>query len=301
MPRWLAWWTGAAAVWLAVVVVIFWYPFDFRFEPGFVRERLLSLWRAPFTTYYFGTEYRAATEILHKVVFFLPGGALLAFLSLRVERPIRRRVIAAGGLAFIGLVALTVEAGQAFLPSKVADLTDAGLETMGGILGYLTTGAIARSPGETRRGGEDDERAVSSPFLRFRFVLTLPGWAVTRLPSSRKRRAPRGPSRPGFGLPRLLLDLRVPGLVCPACRDRRRGPWVFPACASPWSGAVDPPSAVRSMEASTIVAGSLWSWGIPGVEMIALRWRCQHASLRSRARLSWPLPFRREAESRLYH
>lgn len=144
MPRWLAWWTGAAAVWLAVVVVIFWYPFDFRFEPGFVRERLLSLWRAPFTTYYFGTEFRAATEVLHKVVFFLPGGALLAFLSLRVERSIRRRIIAAGGLAFIGLVALAVEAGQAFLPSKVADLTDAGLETMGGILGYLTTGAIAR-------------------------------------------------------------------------------------------------------------------------------------------------------------
>lgn len=152
MPRWLAWWTATAAVWLAVVTVIFWYPFDFRFDPGFVRERLLSLWRAPFTTYYFGTEYRAATEVLHKIIFFLPGGALLSSLSLREERPARRRVIAAVGLAVIGLVALAVEAGQVFLPSKVADMTDAGLEATGGILGYLAAGAIARRLRDETRG-----------------------------------------------------------------------------------------------------------------------------------------------------
>ncbi|OGW61675.1 MAG: hypothetical protein A2V83_02150 [Nitrospirae bacterium RBG_16_64_22] len=152
IPRRLAWWTAAVAVWLAVVAVIFWYPFDFRFEPGFVRERLLSLWRVPFTTYYFGTEYRAATEVFHKIIFFLPGGALLSSLSLRVERPARRRVVAAVGLAFIGLVALATEAGQVFLPSKVADLTDAGLEATGGILGYLAAGAIARRLRDERRG-----------------------------------------------------------------------------------------------------------------------------------------------------
>ncbi len=143
---------AALLAWLAVLGLVFWYPFDFNLDPAFVRQRLMAFKRVPFEAYYFGTEYRAITEVLHKVVFFLPGGALLSFLSRGVERPARRRVIAAVGLAVIGLVALAVEAGQVFLPSKVADMTDAGLEATGGILGYLAAGAIARRLRDETRG-----------------------------------------------------------------------------------------------------------------------------------------------------
>ncbi len=33
----------------------------------------------PFEAYYYGTEFRAATEVFHKVVFFIPLGAILAW------------------------------------------------------------------------------------------------------------------------------------------------------------------------------------------------------------------------------
>ncbi len=69
-----------AAGWVAVLLFVFWFPFDFRTDGAFLRERLHNfLGRVPFEAYYYGTEFRAVTEVLHKVLFFTPLGALLAW------------------------------------------------------------------------------------------------------------------------------------------------------------------------------------------------------------------------------
>lgn len=142
--RWGVVWPAVGLLaWLAVLALVFWYPFDFRFEGGFVRQRIAGLGRVPFEAYYFGTEYRAVTEVLHKTLFFAPGGALFALISLRMPRPLWRRLFGAGAFLFVALTALTIELGQLFLPRKIADLTDWALETLGGVLGYMATAALA--------------------------------------------------------------------------------------------------------------------------------------------------------------
>lgn len=122
-------------LWLALIFAVFWYPFDFQADGSFVRGRLAEATsRVPFATYYFGTEYRAVTEVIHKMGFFFPLGMLLALLVGRIRSgpPSLWKMAALGG---VGIVAGSVEVGQLFLPGKVADLTDWVLEMAGGWAG----------------------------------------------------------------------------------------------------------------------------------------------------------------------
>lgn len=122
-------------LWLALIFAVFWYPFDFRADGTFLRSRLAeATTRVPFAIYYFGTEYRAVTEVLHKMGLFFPLGMLLALLAgqFRSGPPSLWKMAA---LAGVGVVAGSVEVGQLFLPGKFADLTDWVLEMAGGWAG----------------------------------------------------------------------------------------------------------------------------------------------------------------------
>lgn len=129
-------WLAATLAWIAVLMAVFWYPFDFRTDGGFVRERLALFAKVPFETYYYGTEFRAATELLHKLLFFMPLGALLAL----ALRPLRHRagagIVWTFGVALVFGVPLAIELGQALLPGKYPDSTDWLLEVLGSVLGY---------------------------------------------------------------------------------------------------------------------------------------------------------------------
>ncbi|MEN6585988.1 MAG: VanZ family protein [Sulfuricella sp.] len=122
-------------LWLALIFVVFWSPFDFRTDGAFLRSRIDEITtRVPFAIYYFGTEYRAITEVFHKVGFFFPLGVLLALLGAKVHiaPPLLRKIAVLAGVA---IVAASVEAGQLFLPDKFSDLTDWALEMAGGWAG----------------------------------------------------------------------------------------------------------------------------------------------------------------------
>jgi glycopeptide antibiotics resistance protein len=145
-------WFAALAVWLGVIVTVFWYPFDFNTEWGFVHRRLDAIPRVPFVSYYYGTEFRAVTEVLHKLGFFLPLGALLGIGTLAIRRRLRIPAFVLHVVATIAIagVAGAIEAGQLFLPGKYADPTDWVLELLGGLAGYFGTGLIASRSGRTR-------------------------------------------------------------------------------------------------------------------------------------------------------
>jgi len=132
-------WILAVAVWAGVLMVVFWYPFDFSTEWGFVHGRLAALKRVPFEAYYFGTEFRAVTEVFHKMGFFFPLGALLAVGAAGIRRrfAVPNILLHAASALVIACAAAGIEIGQLFLPGKIADTTDWLLETFGGLLGYV--------------------------------------------------------------------------------------------------------------------------------------------------------------------
>jgi glycopeptide antibiotics resistance protein len=126
-----------AAFWIFGLAVLFWYPFNFRTDGVFLRERLHNfLTRVPFEAYYYGTEYRAATEVLHKVLFFIPLGALLAWFVAQL-RWTWRRVGTLLSLILIAGTAVAIELGRLALPEKNPDSIDIILQGLGGLMGFV--------------------------------------------------------------------------------------------------------------------------------------------------------------------
>ncbi|MCQ8117696.1 VanZ family protein [Methylomonas rosea] len=121
-------------LWILVVGFIFLYPYDFEWT--YLR---LSTWsdkflRVPFYAYYYGTEYRAITEVFHKLLFFMPFGLIGGY----AFRPANsRNRVSIMILATIVMTAMIIEFAQLFLPNKNADITDVILEVFGGYLGYV--------------------------------------------------------------------------------------------------------------------------------------------------------------------
>ena len=130
----------AYIVWFLIVVAIFWYPYEFEFS----NDRLMS-WndrflRVPFYSYYYGTEFRAITEVFHKVLLFLPFGAILAGFGWSAKKKSVMLVYC----VLIVLTSLMVEFGQLFIPSKNSDITDAFLECVGAGVGALVVAYLRR-------------------------------------------------------------------------------------------------------------------------------------------------------------
>lgn len=160
-----AWlWFLLAFLWVAALSAVFFYPFDFQADREFLAQRLHGARMVPFEVYYFGTEYRAATEVLHKVGFFLPLGSLLA-LGIRAIKANRNGVwgrhAMSAAIVLIAITAFCIEAGQLFLPGKNVDVTDWGLEVLGGVIGLAMIRYLDRiwSPGQP-------EMAASNPEAR---------------------------------------------------------------------------------------------------------------------------------------
>ena len=74
--------------------------------------------------------------MFHKLLFFAPQGALLAWWVSGLSWRWRSYAALAVMLA-LAVLPMGIEYGQVFLPEKVADTTDWLLETIGGMLGYF--------------------------------------------------------------------------------------------------------------------------------------------------------------------
>lgn len=129
-------WAGAALCWLIVLALIFWYPFDFNLDRSFLRDRVAGLHRAPLEAYYYGTEFRAVTEVLRKSLFLAPLGFILYRLGRSLPATWPRRVVHGSLLILIAACAALIEGVQLLLPGKNADFTDFALEVFGGLIGY---------------------------------------------------------------------------------------------------------------------------------------------------------------------
>jgi len=144
-----------ALCWIAVLMLVFWYPFDFNFDRSFLRERLAGMQRVPFEAYYFGSEFRAITEVLHKMLFFAPLGFVFYRLAVKLPSKLPRPVVHFAVLLLLFGAAAGIEIVQVALPNKNADVTDLALEFVGAMMGYFGSLFVAERIGEdpVRRGG----------------------------------------------------------------------------------------------------------------------------------------------------
>ena len=137
-------WAVGVLLWLGMLAVVFWYPFDFRLERGFLQQRLADFTWMPFKAYYQGSEFRAATEVLHKTLFTAPLGVMLVLWRRRLPAWVPGVLSQAIAIATMAGCAIGIEAGQVLLPGKNADITDAALEFAGALIGYLACSALTR-------------------------------------------------------------------------------------------------------------------------------------------------------------
>ena len=76
-------WWGAlfCLVWSILLITVFWYPFNFDIDTVLIPERINSFFKIPFYSYYYGTEFRAITEVFHKILFLFHWEARLHLFS----------------------------------------------------------------------------------------------------------------------------------------------------------------------------------------------------------------------------
>ena len=137
----LAWmWLLAGIAYAALLVVVFCAPFDPIKDRELMQRRYDGFFRVPFAALYRGTEFNAVSEVLKKVLFFAPLGAVAALVARAavVPPPIRRMLTAVLLLAASAL-SVSIEMAQVLLPPHVPDVTDVILCTLGAGLGWAVT------------------------------------------------------------------------------------------------------------------------------------------------------------------
>lgn len=147
-------------LWVFVIISVFWYPFDF--EWGYVSFSNFSdrFFKIPFYAYYYGTEYRAITEVFHKILFFIPLGVIIGQGVRFIVNRYKSIVIA---LVLIAGASMVVEFGQMFLPNKNADITDVILEILGGYIGFVVSANLAQ--GSSIRQQVEDGRKFDRTYM----------------------------------------------------------------------------------------------------------------------------------------
>jgi len=140
--RWLASGIALGILWLPVLAVVFWYPFDVRTERAYVLSRIGLLRQVPFQSYYDTSEFMAITQAFRHTLFLVPWGAALGIAGVAMKRSRRLAIYHAFAVGAAVLVPAAIEAGQLALPGKYPDSTDLVLEALGALAGYIGVWAV---------------------------------------------------------------------------------------------------------------------------------------------------------------
>ncbi|MDR6983600.1 glycopeptide antibiotics resistance protein [Rheinheimera pacifica] len=136
LTPWLLW-PGAIVLYSLLLLMLFWYPFNFNFDWAFINQRLQAAQgKVLLESLYFGTEYRAITALLQKLLAFLPLGVLLALFQHRLSLRWQQHTVQIVGSIYVISLALLCEGMQLALPGKTVDITDAILQIGGAAAGF---------------------------------------------------------------------------------------------------------------------------------------------------------------------
>ena len=149
-------------VWVGIVIVRHWTPFDFRLTRTMYDARAVAFWNLPFRNYYEGQYLQSLHEALTKTLLGAPIGLLCGLMWAPRNRGPRRiaQVLALLGLSLAYFT--IIEIGQVFLPSRVPDDTDILLGTVGSMVGLVAIRLVeAAMPSSVRLEASVLERGSS--------------------------------------------------------------------------------------------------------------------------------------------
>jgi glycopeptide antibiotics resistance protein len=149
-------WFFAAIAYAALLVLLFWAPFDFTLEKEAAKQRLDGFFALPFSSALRGSRFGSLNVLLRKVLLFVPLGVLLSLSVQSLPRHFRRVALTVLLIAAWGF-ALAIELGQIVLPDRVAVFDDTLLCALGACVGALATERIlSRRPGADRTLAETE-------------------------------------------------------------------------------------------------------------------------------------------------
>ena len=122
---------ASGLLWAVVVMLVFWYPYNFVLDADLLARRWQAVSKLPFIAYFASTEYRALTEALHKSIFFAPFGFALAWIGRS-----RKRLFVLSGVMVL-FFACGIETGKLVLPGRSPDLGNIIVEMLGAFMGYI--------------------------------------------------------------------------------------------------------------------------------------------------------------------
>jgi glycopeptide antibiotics resistance protein len=116
---------------LAVLIFMEWQPFDFAPSLSAARVRLHQVSLLPFLDYLRGNYLNSLDDAIHKILLFVPLGALLS----PAVPASRTAILFRWSLAVA--VAVVLETGQLFLPTRYASVTDVLVGSIAAGIGLL--------------------------------------------------------------------------------------------------------------------------------------------------------------------
>ncbi|MBF0468366.1 MAG: VanZ family protein [Desulfamplus sp.] len=140
------------SVWAVIVLLLYWFPYDFIPDKEMIQEQLNNFNFIPFYTYYENGIYYALIQILGAMFFFMPNGVILSYFikgGRLFEPHVNRVIMLSWFLAVFGVAGL-VELGQFFLPERVPDMTDILIGSAGSWFGFFISKQLYIQP----TGGE---------------------------------------------------------------------------------------------------------------------------------------------------
>lgn len=139
-------WIVLSLAYSAILLIVFWAPFELTQDRTSIREHISRFADIPFRTMQSsGSDVKALFQTLRNFVWFMPIGMLLAQAIHRaVSTFSKRMVLSIAAVMFISVLALTIEAVQVLMPDKTADLTEVIVRSVGGLSGLLILTIILR-------------------------------------------------------------------------------------------------------------------------------------------------------------
>lgn len=131
---------GVIILYSLAILLVFWFPYNFDFSWQQINQQLsVSRNKVLLESLYFGTEFRAITSLLQKILLFFPLGILFSLSYLKLKSKWQKQLMLSFSAGYILLLAAITEAMQLALPDKTVDITDVLLSVIGAALGFMLT------------------------------------------------------------------------------------------------------------------------------------------------------------------